>query len=126
MKEQPAKQSVLEELQSRAKKSDTNIAYMILGLWLFGVLISIHYDTWKLGLVMGSSLAMAYLIAYRLFRGKLFSRMVGASVMALYMVQYLAQLKGLYEMHFWFFIMPMFLIFYQDWRVFVQISGTPL
>ena len=43
--------------------------------------------------------------------------------MALYMVQYLAQLNGLYEMRFWFFIMPMFLIFYQDWKVYVPFAA---
>lgn len=104
-------------------KSDRIGRIMIVGLWLFGVLISIHYDTWVLGLGMGSILAFLALATIQLYPGRLISRLVAASVMAFYMVQYLAQLQGLYEMHFWFFIMPMFLIMYQDWRVYVPFAG---
>lgn len=104
------------------KQADTIITYMVMGLWVFGIAISIHYDTWVLGLGMGSLLAIVHLTAFRFFPTKLFSRMIGASVMAFYMIQYLVQLHGLYEIHFWFFIMPMFLITYQDWRVYIPFA----
>lgn len=104
------------------KQADQLITFMIIGLWVFGIGISIHYDTWTLGLGMGTLLMVIHLIALRFFPAKLFSRLIGASVMAFYMVQYLAQLHGLYEMHFWFFIMPMFLIIYQDWRVYIPFA----
>jgi len=105
------------------KQADKIVTYMILGLWLFGVMISFHYETWSLGLGMGSALFIIFLTAVRVFPTRLISRMIGASVMAFYMIQYLAQLQGLYEMHFWFFIMPVFLIIYQDWRVFVPFAA---
>ncbi len=101
---------------------DRFVTYMMIGLWLFGILISFHFDTWFLGVGMGSVLLGTFLIAARTFPTQLISRLVASTAMALYMIQYLAQLQGLYEMHFWFFIMPMFLIIYQDWRVFVPFS----
>ncbi|UXX79258.1 methyl-accepting chemotaxis protein [Reichenbachiella carrageenanivorans] len=105
------------------RQSDHTISYMVIGLWLFGVLISFHYNTWTLGLGMGTLLFSMNLVAVRFFGTRLFSRMIGASVMALYMIQYLIQLHGLYEMHFWFFIMPIFLIIYQDWRVYIPFAA---
>ncbi len=116
--------STKESTYLQHAKTDKVGMIMISGLWLFGVLISVHYDTWVLGLGMGSILAAIFFISIKFFPAQLFSRLVTASVMALYMVQYLAQLQGLYEMHFWFFIMPMFLIIYQDWKVFVPFAGV--
>lgn len=110
-------------VQNQTAQADKIVSYMILFLWGFGMLISFHYDTWMLGMGMGSVLLVIFLIAVKAFPQKLISRLIGASVMAFYMVQYLAQLQGLYEMHFWFFIMPMFLITYQDWRVFIPFAA---
>lgn len=113
-----------ESIYLNHAKTDRIGGIMIAGLWLFGVLISVHYDTWVLGLGMGSILAFIFFIAIKFFPAQLFSRLITATVMAFYMVQYLAQLQGLYEMHFWFFIMPMFLIIYQDWKVFIPFAGV--
>ncbi len=104
------------------KESEQIITAMIVGLWLFGIAISAHYDTWKLGLVMGTSSLLVYLASRFAFPTRSITRLLGATVMALYMVQYLAQLHGLYEMHFWFFIMPMFLIIYKDWLVYIPFA----
>ena len=116
-------QSAQESIYLDHARTDKIVSGMIGGLWLFGVLISLHYDTWTLGLGMGSILAIVFFTAIRFYPTQLLSRMVAGAVMAFYMVQYLAQLQGLYEMHFWFFIMPMFLIIYQDWRVFIPFAG---
>ncbi|MBR10405.1 MAG: hypothetical protein CMP48_22310 [Rickettsiales bacterium] len=104
------------------KESERIITGMLIMLWLFGIAISTHYDTWKLGLGMGTFNLAIYIITQRVFPTRLITRMVGASVMALYMIQFLAQLHGLYEMHFWFFIMPMFLIVYKDWLVYIPFA----
>lgn len=117
------KDKLTNEIEKSSNQGDRIITWMILGLWLFGIVISSHYDTWRLGLVMGTLNTAIYFIANRFFPGKLITRMIGASVMALFMIQYLAQLHGLYEMHFWFFIMPMFLIIYQDWRVYIPFAS---
>lgn len=110
-------------LTAAISEADKIVTIMMGGLWLFGVLISTHYDTWTLGLGMGTILLATFILAVRTFPTKLLTRLIGASAMALYMIQYLAQLQGLYEMHFWFFIMPMFLIIYQDWRVFIPFAA---
>ena len=112
-----------DQIRSATKQADRLVAYMMTGLWIFGILISFHYDAWKLGLGMGTLLYTAFMVGLFAFPRTLGLKLISGSVMALYMVQYLAQLHGLYEMHFWFFIMPMFLIFYQDWRVYIPFAG---
>ena len=116
-------ESAKERIYLDHANTDKIVSAMIIGLWLFGIFISLHYDTWTLGLGMGTILAAIFFTAVKFYPAQLISRLIAASVMAFYMVQYLAQLQGLYEMHFWFFIMPMFLIIYQDWKVFVPFAG---
>ncbi len=109
--------------QEVTKEAEKYVTMMMVGLWLFGIFISFHYDTWVFGLGVGTLNLAIFLIARFLFREQLISRLVAGGVMALYMIQFLAQLNGLYEMHFWFFIMPVLLIIYQDWRVFIPFAG---
>ncbi|NQZ76065.1 MAG: methyl-accepting chemotaxis protein [Ekhidna sp.] len=116
-------EAIAEHYRNQSKQTDNLVTYMIAGLWLFGAVISIHYDSWTLGLGMGSLLFLSFLATRFFFKESILVRLMAGTVMALYMVQYLAQLNGLYEMHFWFFIMPMFLIFYQDWKVYVPFAG---
>lgn len=102
-----------------AKNAERNVKFIIAGLYLFGIAISFHYDTWMFGLGIGTLNAALFTLAVFFFPRTLFSRLVGSGVMALYVLQYIAQLHGLYEMHFWFFILPIVMIVYQDWRVYI-------
>lgn len=108
-----------KEVEVQAEKTMT---FIMIGLFFFGVMISFHYETWMLGLGLGGLNLLLFLLARFFFKGTLFSRLVAGTVMAIYMLQYVAQLHGLYEMHFWFFIMPILLIIYHDWKVFVPFA----
>ncbi len=112
-----------DHIKNLAKSNEKNVAFIIAGLYLFGIGIAFHYDTWIFGLGVGTLSVALFAISVIFFGATLFSRMVGASVMAIFMLQYLAQLHGMYEMHFWFFILPIVLIIYQDWRVFIPFAA---
>ncbi|UXP32367.1 methyl-accepting chemotaxis protein [Reichenbachiella agarivorans] len=101
------------------KKTEKTIMFIVTGLFLFGVTISLHYDTWTLGIGVGALSLLLVLLTRVFYSGKLIFRLVAGAVMALYMLQFIAQLHGLFEMHFWFFILPIILIFFQDWRVYI-------
>ncbi len=106
-------------ISSYSKRTDRRLLPMLIGLYLFGIGISFHYQSWIFGLGVGTANILMYAVAYYFFAGRLLGRMVTAAAMAIYMLQYLAQMQGLYEMHFWFFIMPIALITFQDWRVYI-------
>ncbi|PIB36112.1 hypothetical protein BFP72_12255 [Reichenbachiella sp. 5M10] len=102
-----------------SKKTEVTMQYAVIGLFLFGVGISFHYDTWAFGLGVGGLNVLLFLMARFFFSGQLVVRLVTGAVMAIFMLQFVAQLHGLFEMHFWFFILPIVLIMFQDWRVYI-------
>lgn len=105
------------------KEAERKLMFVMVGLFLFGLGISFHYETWIFGLGVGGLNLVIFILAVVFFSGSILARMISSSVMAIYMLQYVAQLHGMYEMHFWFFIMPIILIIYQDWRVFVPFAA---
>lgn len=111
-----------EDLLNDRKKTEKTITYLMIGLYLFGVALSFHYQTYMLGILAGGLNLGLFLVARFVFHGRLIARMTAGVSMSLYMLQYIAQMHGMFEMHFWFFIMPVMLIFYMDWRVFVPFT----
>ncbi len=109
----------MDYIHEITKKSERLFSFVIIGLFLFGVLISFHYDTWVFGLGIGGANLLMVLLSYRFFAGTLLSKTITGLAMGMFMLQFVAQLHGMYEQHFWFFILPIFLILYQDWRVFI-------
>ncbi|WP_109830022.1 methyl-accepting chemotaxis protein [Reichenbachiella versicolor] len=112
---------ITEELDGIRKKNEIVITYLMVCFFIFGVGISFHYDTFLLGFGLGGINLVFFMTARFVFPGQLISRIAASISMAVYMLQYVAQMHGMYEMHFWFFIMPVVLIFYMDWRVFVPL-----
>lgn len=101
------------------KNVDNIIQYFIYGFYLFGIGISFHYETWWFGFGVGSLLLAIYLVTRMMFPGTYTARMVTSGVMGFYMLQFVSQMHGMYEMHFWYFVMLTILIFYQDWKIMI-------
>lgn len=116
-------QSLVAEIREINRKAESVSIYIVLSLFAFGIAISFHYDTWVLGLGVGGGSLLLYLLARFFYQNSLFFRMVISAVMAFYMLQFTAQLHGMLEMHFWFFILPMLMIYYRDWRLFLPLGS---
>ncbi|RJE74238.1 methyl-accepting chemotaxis protein [Reichenbachiella sp. MSK19-1] len=101
------------------QKSENTVLYLVFGLFLFGVGIAFQYDTWLFGLGVGGLNLLLCLMVRFFFSGTFLFRATTASVMAIFMLQFVAQLHGLFEMHFWFFIFPIILIHFRDWRIYI-------
>ena len=106
-------------MAGRYKEADRKTSYFVYGFFVFGILLAFYYDTWVFALGVGGSCLAAYLLCYLLIPGTLLSRMVTSLVFAIYMLQFIGQMHGMYEMHFFFFINIAILIIYQDWRIMV-------
>ncbi|WP_224996648.1 PAS domain S-box protein [Cesiribacter sp. SM1] len=104
-------------LSERYREADRNTSYFIYSFFVLGVFMAFFYDTWLLALGVGGTSLVAYLLCKVLIPGTLLSRMVISSVFAIYMLQFIAQMHGMFEMHFFFFINIAILIIYQDWRI---------
>ena len=99
------------------EKADAIIKPFIIGSFLFGIILSPIYATWKLALIMGGSNLLLYIIASKLIKNRYWVSMIISLVFSIFMCQFIAQMHGMYEMHFVFFIYSALLIVYQDWRL---------
>ena len=108
--------------QSRTEKaSDTVINYFLLCYFVAGLLFAFFYDTWAIGIgVGGLSLLAYYFTRFSLPDSDLYQYVLSA-VLGIFMAQYIYQMHGLFEMHFFAFIGSAILITYQNWKLQIPI-----
>lgn len=100
--------------------------YFLPGYFLIGLAFAVFYDTWLMALGVGGLLLVAYYSAKRLLPASDLYQYVLSTVLALFMVQFIYQLHGLFEMHFFAFIGSAVLITYQKWKLQLPFLGVVL
>lgn len=113
-------------LNQQGKEADHAVRYFIIGFFLFGVAIVGYYDTWLFAFGIGGFCLAAYFVCAMLISGTLLSRLIISLLFAVYMLQFIGQMHGMYEMHFFFFINIAILIIYQDWRIMVPYTAVAI
>ncbi|MBL6449826.1 PAS domain-containing protein [Fulvivirga sp. 29W222] len=99
------------------EEADSIIHYFMVGYFIFGLFLSIFYSTWGFGIVMGSISLGLYFLAKTFLSGKLTFRLIVSFLFWNFGTQFIIQLHGMYEMHFFYFVSLTVLLFYEDWRV---------
>lgn len=111
-----------EYLAEKEKESDVHMWVIMAAYFLFGLIISFKYDTWVIGLGVGTLSVAAIAIAkYLLPASKLYQYVFGAAV-AIFMAQFIYQMHGLFEMHFFAFIGSAVLITYRNWKLQIPVT----
>jgi len=99
------------------KRSDKLMNYFLISFFIIGLLLAPYFDTWGIALwVGGLSLAAYYSIKWLLPHSDLYQYVL-SGVLAVFMAQYIYQMHGLFEMHFFAFIGCAILITYQNWKL---------
>ena len=102
---------------SNKKRSDTFINYFLICLFAAGLIFAIFYDTWSIALGVGAlSLTAYYSAKIALPKSDLYQYVLSV-VLAIFMAQYIYQMHGMFEMHFFAFIGSAILITYQNWKL---------
>jgi len=101
------------------QQADEIVRYFMIGFFIVGVILSFFYDTYLLAFVMGGISLGAFFIIQGLMPQSQFFRYATSFLFWNFGVQYLLQMKGQYEMHFFFFIALTVLLFYEDWRLLI-------
>jgi PAS domain S-box-containing protein len=99
------------------KRTDKIIDKFVIVFFILGLVFAPIYNTWKFSLSVGVPTLALYAVARYLITHKLTARMLISLVLALFVLQYIGQLHGMAELHFFFFTNIALLILYQDWRV---------
>lgn len=99
------------------KRSDKLMDYFLAGFFLTGLGLAFCYDTWLIAFGVGSlSLLAYYSVKWMLPASDLYQYVLSV-VLAIFMAQYIYQMHGLFEMHFFAFIGSAILITYQKWKL---------
>jgi methyl-accepting chemotaxis protein len=125
MSSQSVTQFVVDEQQLQAfynkinAKADRINTGFLVGFFAVGGLLSFFHSTyWTAFLMGGSSLAIFFLIK-SMAPGTAVFRMVTSFIYWNFGLQFLLQMRGMYEMKFIFFIALTVLLFYEDWKVII-------
>lgn len=100
----------------RTKKSDGIILYALGGYFLFGIFLAFFYDTFVIAIGSGGVCLAVYFAIKALVPGKLYQYVL-SGILAVFTAQFIYQMHGMFEMHFFVFIGSTLLITYQNWRL---------
>ncbi|ADR21598.1 hypothetical protein MATR_07710 [Marivirga tractuosa] len=101
------------------RKADRVTEFTIGGYYLFGLFLAFFYDTWLVGLGVGSLSLILYFGIKFLLKGRYAHHYIGSLVLGIFMAQFIYQMHGLFEMHFTAFVAIIVLMAYQNYKVFL-------
>ncbi|RRB18173.1 response regulator [Larkinella knui] len=99
------------------ERSDRLMNYFLSGYFIIGFIFAAFYDTWLIALGVGGLSLVAYYSVKILQPYSDLYQYVLSAVFGVFMAQYIYQMHGLFEMHFFAFIGSALLITYQKWKL---------
>lgn len=103
-------------------KSDRFANYFLLAFFSIGLLLAAVYDTWEVAFGIGLPLLSAYYVTKWALPNSTLYQYVLSTVLGLFMAQFIYQMHGMFEMHFFAFIGSAILITYQNWKLQLPIA----
>jgi methyl-accepting chemotaxis protein len=99
------------------RKADRVTQIALACYFLFGLFLSFFYDTYMVALGVGGLNLAAFFLTKSLLPNSSFYRYVLGGVYAVFAAQFIYQMHGLFEMHFFVFVGSTLLIAYQNWKL---------
>ena len=113
------------DLLSEVKRRSDRLTNIFLASYFgVGVYLATYYDTWLIAFGVGGMAIGAYYAAKLLLPGSTLYQYVLSGVVGVFMAQFIYQMHGLFEMHFFAFIGSTILITYQNWRLQIPLAGV--
>jgi methyl-accepting chemotaxis protein len=104
----------IEQIQ---KQVDKVTQCFLLGYFCFGLLLAYFYDTYLIAISVGGLCLLTYFLTKQLLPSSKLYQYVASAILAIFMAQFIYQMHGLFEMHFFAFLGAVLLIAYQDWKL---------
>lgn len=99
------------------ERTDRLMNYFLWGYFILGLIFAQFYDTFLIAFgVGGLSLLAYYSVKYFLPSSNLYQYVL-STVLGIFMAQFIYQMHGLFEMHFFAFIGSTLLITYEKWKL---------
>ena len=104
------------------QSSDRLMNYFLAGYFAIGLILSFYFDTWLVGLGVGSLLLVAYYSSKKILPNSGFYQYVLSAAIGIFMAQFIYQMHGMFEMHFFAFIGSAILITYRNWKLQIPLA----
>jgi methyl-accepting chemotaxis protein len=108
------KKEIFQEINASA---DRFVNYSLALYFVFGLGISFFYGTFLVGITVGGLCLAAYYVTKLVMPTSPLYRYVLGAVLAVFTAQFIFQMHGMFEMHFFVFVGSTILIAYQNWRL---------
>jgi len=102
--------------------SDLLLNYFLAGYFIIGLLLAFYYDTWLIGIGVGGLSLLAYYSSKYLLQDSNLYQYILSAVTGVFMAQFIYQMHGLFEMHFFAFIGSAILITYRNWKLQIPLA----
>jgi len=103
------------------ERSDRLMNYFLIFYFVVGLLLAFFYDTWLIAFGVGGICLVAYYSSKLLLPDSTLYQYVLSAVFGLFMAQFIYQMHGMFEMHFFAFIGCAVMITYQNWKLQIPI-----
>ncbi len=103
-------------------RSNNLIEIFLIGYFVFGLAISAYYDTWFIAIAVGGLLLATYFLSKKLFPNSTLNQYVASACVGIFMGQFIYQMHGMFEMHFFAFIGATLMITYQNWKAQIPLA----
>lgn len=103
------------------ERSDRLMNYFLICFFLVGLLLASYYDTWLIAFGVGGTSLLAYYSTKIALPNSTLYQYVLSIVLGIFMAQFIYQMHGMFEMHFFAFIGSALLITYQKWKLQIPI-----
>jgi methyl-accepting chemotaxis protein len=104
------------------ERSNKMIRLFLISYFLFGILLGFWYKTLDIALLVGGICLAMYFLSEKLFPEKRINQYVASGVVGVFTAQYIYQMHGMFEMHFFAFIGSALMITYQNWKALIPVS----
>jgi signal transduction histidine kinase len=104
------------------KRSDRLMNYFLPGFFLVGLVFAFFYDTWLIAFGVGGLSLLAYYSVKIVLPNSSLYQYVLSAILGVFMAQFIYQMHGLFEMHFFAFIASAILITYQNWKLQIPVT----
>jgi len=99
------------------KRSDKLINYFLIAFFISGLFLASFYGTWNIAIGVGSLTLLAYYsIKWAMPESNLYQYVLSVCL-GIFMAQFIYQMHGMFEMHFFAYIGSAILITYQNWKL---------
>ena len=105
------------------KKRSDKLIEIFLGLhFLLGLVLATYYDTWLIAIVVGGLCLATYFLTKKLLPNGTVHHYVSGAMLGVFMAQFIYQMHGMFEMHFFAFVASALMITYQNWKAQIPIA----